>query len=113
MLSTCHVYRHFNGGFRADAILSDNLIGLNVSNGANENVGEIKDIVIARDKLDGYILTVGGFLGVGQRYVVVKPDAVAVTYEPAKGKWMALINATKDELKAAPEFKYEGRWKAS
>jgi len=24
---------------------------------------------------------------------------------------MALINTTKEQLKAAPEFKYEGRWK--
>jgi hypothetical protein len=30
----------------ADAVLSYNLIGLNVYNGAQENVGEIKDIVI-------------------------------------------------------------------
>jgi hypothetical protein len=86
---------------------------LNVYNGARENVGEIKDIVIARDMLDGYILSVGGFLGVGQRYVAVKPDAVAITYDPARGKWLASINATKEQLKSAPEFKYEGRWKAS
>ena len=97
----------------ADAILSYNLVGLNVYNGARENVGEIKDIVIARDMLDGYILSVGGFLGVGQRYVAVKPDAVAITYDPARGKWLASINATKEQLKSAPEFKYEGRWKAS
>src|ERR1700731_3935702 len=89
----------------ADAILSYNLVGLNVYNGARENVGEIKDIVIARDMLDGYILSVGGFLGVGQRYVAVKRDAVAITYDPAKGKWMASINATKEQLKEAPEFK--------
>jgi hypothetical protein len=97
----------------SDAALSYNLIGLNVYNGAEENVGEIKDIVIASNKLDGYILSVGGFLGVGNRYVVVRPDSVSINYEPAKGKWMAMINATKEQLKVAPEFKYEGRWKAS
>jgi hypothetical protein len=40
----------------------------------------------------------------------VEPDSVSVTYEPAKGKWVAMINATKEQL---PELKYEGRWKAS
>ena len=47
----------------SDAALSYNLVGLNVYNSAEENVGEIKDIVIASNKLDGYILSVGGFLG--------------------------------------------------
>ena len=97
----------------ADAALSYNVVGLNVYNGAEENVGEIKDIVIAGNKLGGYILSVGGFSGAGQHYIAVKPDSVSVNYEPAKGKWVAMINATKEQLKAAPEFKYEGRWKAS
>jgi hypothetical protein len=65
------------------------------------------------DMLDAYILSVGGFLGVGQRYVAVKPDAVAITYDPAKGKWMASINATKEQLKEAPEFKSEVHLKQS
>ncbi|HUI19854.1 MAG TPA: PRC-barrel domain-containing protein [Methylocella sp.] len=97
----------------ADATLGYNLIGLNVYNGAQENVGEIKDLAIVKDKLDGYILSVGGFLGMGQHYVAVKPDSIAINYDQAKKKWMASINATKDELKSAPEFKYEGRWNAS
>jgi PRC-barrel domain len=96
-----------------DSMLSYNLIGLNVYNEANQNVGEIRDLVITRDKLDGYILSVGGFLGIGQHYVVVQPDSIAVSYDTSKGKWAASINATKEQLKAAPEFKYEGRWKAS
>ncbi|MCJ2042505.1 PRC-barrel domain-containing protein [Methylobacterium sp. J-059] len=34
-----------------DMVLSDNLIGLNIVDGTNSNVGEIKDIVIERGKL--------------------------------------------------------------
>jgi hypothetical protein len=97
----------------ADAALSYNLVGLNVYNSADEDVGEIKDIVVSKDKLDGYILSVGGWLGMGEHYVAVEPSSVAVSYDAAKGKWAARMNATKEQLKAAPEFKYQGRWKAS
>jgi hypothetical protein len=36
-----------------------------------------------------------------------------VTYDDGVKQWRASINATKDQLTAAPEFKYEGQWKAS
>ena len=53
----------------------------------------------------------GGFLGIGERYVVVAPSAVKVVYSENDKKWSATMDTTKDALKAAPEFKYEGRWK--
>jgi len=92
-------------------VLSSNLIGLDVTNDANETIGEIKDLVISNDQLSGYILSVGGFLGIGDHYVSVNPKAVQITYLDADKKWKAVMNATKEQLKAAPEFKYEGRWK--
>jgi hypothetical protein len=92
-------------------VLSTNLIGLNITNGSDEDVGEIKDVVISGDKLAGYIVSVGGFLGMGERYVVVSPSAIQVNYAEDDKKWSAKMDATKDQLKAAPEFKYEGRWK--
>jgi hypothetical protein len=35
---------------------------------------------------------------------------VKINYSESDKKWSATMAATKDELKAAPEFKYEGRW---
>lgn len=95
----------------SDATLSYNLIGLNVYDGANANVGEIKDLVIERGQLAGYILSVGGFLGMGEHYVAVSPGTIGLAYNDTDKKWKATINATKDELKAAPQFAYEGRFK--
>ncbi|WP_114946765.1 PRC-barrel domain-containing protein [Microvirga calopogonii] len=92
-------------------VLSNNLIGLNVTNEANETIGEIKDLILSQGDLSGYIVSVGGFLGLGERYVIVHPRAVKVSYTENDNKWHAVMNATKDQLKAAPEFKYEGRWK--
>ncbi|MFH1553626.1 MAG: PRC-barrel domain-containing protein [Pseudomonadota bacterium] len=92
-------------------VLSYNLIGLNVVNGQNETVGEIKDLMLSQGNLAGYIISVGGFLGLGERYVVVRPSAVKVAYSENDKKWTAMMSATKEQLKGAPEFKYEGRWK--
>jgi len=95
---------------RPTDVLSSNLIGLNIQNNAKENIGEIKDLVISNEKVSGLILSVGGFLGIGERHVVVTPAAVKVVYSENDKKWTATMDTTKDALKAAPEFKYEGRW---
>ncbi|KFC63640.1 PRC-barrel domain protein precursor [Bosea sp. LC85] len=90
--------------------LTSSLKGLNVRNAGDETVGEIEDVVIAGNSLASYILSVGGFLGMGTHYVAVSPDALAITWNATDKKWNARINATKDQLKAAPQFKYEGRF---
>jgi hypothetical protein len=91
-------------------MITYNLLGLNIVNGQNETVGEIKDLLISNDALAGYIVSVGGFLGVGEHYVIVAPSAVKISYSENDKKWTAMMDATKDQLKSAPEFKYEGRW---
>jgi hypothetical protein len=47
------------------------------------------------------VLSVGGFLGMGTKYVVVPYTSLQV-----RDKKMVLPGATKDSLKALPEFKY-------
>lgn len=92
-------------------VLSSNLIGLDVENNGKDKIGEIQDLVVSNGSLSGLILSVGGFLGIGERYVVVTPSAVKVVYSENDKKWSATMDTTKDALKSAPEFKYEGRWK--
>jgi sporulation protein YlmC with PRC-barrel domain len=95
-------------------VLSTNLIGLDVYNNSNQNVGQIKDIALdPRGRTDAFVLSVGGFLGLATHYVAVNPADVKVTYNDSDKKWHATMNATADQLKAAPEFKYNGRWNAS
>ncbi|MGO4286488.1 PRC-barrel domain-containing protein [Bosea sp. TAB14] len=96
---------------RPTDVLSSNLIDLNVQNSAKEKIGEIKDIVMSNGQIAGYIVSAGGFLGMGEHYVIVSPAAVKVNYSENDKKWSATMETTKDALKAAPEFKYEGRWK--
>jgi len=87
-----------------DEMFSSKLKGLNITNQANETVGEISDLAIKNNQVDAIILSVGGFLGVGERYVAVSPASVKVSLKD--NKWVATMNTTKDALKAAPEFKY-------
>jgi sporulation protein YlmC with PRC-barrel domain len=104
------------------------LVGVNVYNNSNEKLGEVKDILLERaGRADKAILSVGGFLGLGEQYVAVPYDQMKWVDEPARTasgstttttgssatgsgrKWYpdhAIYNATKDQLKAMPEFKY-------
>jgi sporulation protein YlmC with PRC-barrel domain len=91
--------------------LASNMVGLDVYNAGNENIGEIEDLVLDGSKnTKGVILSVGGFLGLGTKYVVVEPAAVAVRYDQGGKEWKATMNVTKDQLNAAPEYKYEGKF---
>ena len=94
--------------------LSSKLVGLDVYNDKNQDIGQIKDVALNQSgQTEAYVLSVGGFLGIGDHYVAVNPSQVKVTYNNSEKKWHASMNATTDELKTAPEFKYSGRWSAS
>ena len=87
-------------GYRASKV-----IGTSVVNDANDTVGKIDDIIIGQDgKAPFVVLSVGGFLGVGDRLVVLPYDQLRTT-----GGKVVLPGATKDALKALPEFKYASR----
>ncbi len=95
-------------------MLSSNVVGVDVYDNANHDLGSIKDVAFDTSKgLKGYVLSVGGFLGMGTHYVAVDADSVKIKYDASDKKWHANMDATKDQLKAAPEFKYEGEWNAS
>jgi sporulation protein YlmC with PRC-barrel domain len=89
-----------------DEMFSSKLKGLNVYNQKDESIGEISDLAIKNHQIDALILSVGGFLGVGEHYVAVSPSSVNVRYDEKNDKWLASMNTTKEALKAAPEFKY-------
>ena len=89
-----------------DEILSSKLKGLNVHNQKDESVGEIADFAIKNNQVDALILSVGGFLGLGEHYVAVSPSSINIRYDSQNDNWLASMNTTKEALTAAPEFKY-------
>lgn len=89
--------------------LSSKLTGRDIYNKDNKDIGTIKDIALnPNGRAAAYIVSVGGFLGVGEHYVAVNPEALNIAYKD--NKWHAEMNATAEQLKSAPEFKYTGRW---
>jgi hypothetical protein len=88
--------------------LSSSVIGLDIYNGAKQDIGTIKDIAFGPAGVTAYIVGVGGFLGMGDHYVAVRPSAVALTYDNGDKKWHAMMDTNATDLKAAPEFKYPG-----
>ena len=87
-------------------VTASKLVGKTLYNKQNENVGEIEDLVIDQGKtVTGVVVSVGGFLGMGERYVMVDPSSIFL--HRADGKLKAMVDADKDAVKNAPEFKYD------
>jgi sporulation protein YlmC with PRC-barrel domain len=116
---------------------SSKLIGLNVYNDQNEKLGDINEILLdASGKVDGVVIGVGGFLGMGEHNIKVEMSKLKFVDEPVKTsatttsttkttttgaatttttrsndkKWYpdhaVLSGASKDQLKSMPQFKY-------
>jgi len=84
-------------GYRASKV-----IGASVVNDANDTVGKVDDIIIGQDgKSPFVVLSVGGFLGMGTKLIVLPYEQLKATENK-----IVLPGATKDALKALPEFKY-------
>lgn len=96
----------------SDFVVSD-LIDEEIHNLDGEEIGTIEDFVV-RDgnTLTGVVASVGGFLGLGETYVVVDPNALTLTVEGAgeSAEWNVVMDTDRDTLEAAPRFEYDGRW---
>lgn len=92
---------------RADQFLASDLIGTTVYGAANENLGEINDLLVEpTGSVSAAVIGVGGFLGVGEKNVAVPFQMVEMTRN-SDGERLVL-RKSKDELKAAPKFtKYD------
>ena len=78
----------------------------NVYTPQNDKIGDIKDVLVDKSgKIDGLVIAVGGFLGVGEKDVIVPFSDVKATMK--NDKWYLTMNASKDALKKAKGFKYD------
>ncbi|HLH88874.1 MAG TPA: PRC-barrel domain-containing protein [Xanthobacteraceae bacterium] len=78
----------------------------NVYDPNDSKIGEVKDVLVSTDgRIEALIVAVGGFLGAGEKDVAVAFSAIKHTEK--NNKVYLTMNTTKDELKAAPGFKYD------
>ncbi len=91
--------KDLGGGYRASKV-----IGSTVVNDQNESVGKIDDLIVSAGAQEPVaVLSVGGFLGVGSKLVAVRYNELKAN--PEKSDFI-LPSATKDSLKALPDFNY-------
>jgi sporulation protein YlmC with PRC-barrel domain len=68
----------YQGDWRASKV-----VGLSVYNDQNENVGSINDLLMDKNgNIKAAVLSVGGFLGMGARYVAVSYDKLKFSDQP-------------------------------
>jgi sporulation protein YlmC with PRC-barrel domain len=68
----------YQGDWRASKV-----VGLNVYNEKNENVGSINDLLMEKSgSIKAAVISVGGFLGMGARLVAVPFDKIKFSTEP-------------------------------
>ena len=73
---------------------------------SDAKIGAISDVLVSQDgQVSAFIVSVGGFLGIGEKDVAVPFTAVHATQR--NGKWWLTMNTTKDALKTAPGYKFD------
>ncbi len=71
--------------FGAEMWRSSKLIGLNVYNDQNEKLGDISEILLDKSgKVEGVVIGVGGFLGMGKHDIKVEMNKLKFVDEPVR-----------------------------
>jgi hypothetical protein len=82
------------------------LIGQTVYAPDKAKIGSISDLILSKDakSVEGFVIGVGGFLGIGEKSVALKLDKLKMT-TAADGTMELAMDMTKDELRNTPSFK--------
>ena len=87
----------------AQFLADEEVIGKDVVNVMDEKVGTITDLVMDQEqKLVGVVLSVGGFLGIGDKWVAIPVDQI--DFPTAEQPARLLVAVTEEQLKNAPDF---------
>ncbi|GHG59967.1 hypothetical protein GCM10010919_02970 [Alishewanella longhuensis] len=102
MRDTFGMYKEQNTGPGPFLMGADTLIGNHVFNHKDENLGDIKEIMldVGQGKVSYAVLSFGAFLGIGEKLFAVPWDALTLD---TKNKRFVL-HVEKDRLKDAPGF---------
>ena len=94
-----------------EELTADNLTGQTVYGANDENIGEVGDVLLTADnQVEGFILDVGGFLGIGEKEVAISPENLEIMAD-ADGELVVFTPFTQEQLEAQPEYSEEA-WEA-
>ena len=91
----------------ANTVLAkQDLIGQTVYAPDKAKIGSISDLILSKDGkiVEGFVIGVGGFLGLGEKSVALKLDRLKMMHGP-DGTAQLAMDMTKDELSSTPTFK--------
>ena len=96
-----------------NTILANELIGQALYDPDKAKIGSISDLILSKDgkSVDGFVIGVGGFLGIGAKSVALKMDRLKMTPDP-DGKMQLMMDIKKEELANAPTFKSKAEQEA-
>lgn len=88
-----------------DYVLSaDELIGMEVYNEKDEEIATIEDLIVSRgDQVVMAVLSVGGFIGIGDQLIALPYDQLKI-----EGDKIILAGETEKSLKEKANFSYQG-----
>ncbi len=87
-----------------DQLLASKFKGTDVLGANNEKIGDVTDILFTKDgKIEAYIVSVGGFLGVGTKEVALAPSSVQMSKDD-KDAYKLKVSLNKEQLAQAPNF---------
>lgn len=88
-----------------DMLRASRFIGQTVRNGKGEKIGSVDDLIFDRgDRILYAVISVGGFLGVGERLVAVPFEELEFGTKDVPG--VVIYDTTKERLEAEPAFTY-------
>jgi sporulation protein YlmC with PRC-barrel domain len=90
----------------ANTVLAKELIGQTVYAPDKAKIGSISDLILSKDAktVEGFVIGVGGFLGIGEKSVAMKLDRLKMTTGP-NGAMELAMDVKKEELTNTPTFK--------
>lgn len=89
-----------------EQISANTYLGQAVYNSADESIGKISDLIMEKDGgITAAVVGVGGFLGIGEKWVAVPFEKISITQVPDSDDVKLTTSETAESLQAAPEFK--------
>ena len=87
-------------------ILGSDLMGADVVSAADEDIGDVKDVLMSQDgQAIGILVGVGGFLGIGEKDVAIPFERLTIVREEAgENEFQVTLETTREELESAPAF---------
>lgn len=87
-----------------NAVLATSFIGSSVYTSANENIGDINDMIFdEKGSIKAVIIGVGGFLGMGEKDVALPLDKIKITKDENNAVKLT-VEASREQLENAPAF---------